>query len=128
MRPGGERSDLLLRQAAAEFLGSAGLVAVVLGSGIAAQRLSPDDSGLQLLENALATGAGLVALILAVGPVSGGHFNPVITLAGRILGGVGNRQGAVYLPAQLDVADDVVVPQEGTSGTEPRPPVPQESA
>ena len=89
------------RQALAEFLGSAGLVTVVIGSGIAAQRLSPDDVGLQLLENALVTGAGLVALILAFGPVSGGHFNPVVTLADRFLGGVSNRQVAVYLPAQL---------------------------
>jgi glycerol uptake facilitator-like aquaporin len=91
----------LARQALAEFLGSAGLVAVVIGSGIAAQRLSPDDVGLQLLENALATGAGLVALILAFGPVSGGHFNPVITLADRFFGGVTTRQLAAYLPAQL---------------------------
>lgn len=91
----------LVRQALAEFLGSAGLVTVVVGSGIAAQRLSPDDVGLQLLENALATGAGLVALILAFGPVSGGHFNPVVTLADRFSGGVGNRQVAAYLPAQL---------------------------
>jgi glycerol uptake facilitator-like aquaporin len=90
-----------VRQALAEFLGSAGLVTVVIGSGIAAQRLSPDDVGLQLLENALATGAGLVALILAFGPVSGGHFNPVVTLADRFFGGVTNRQVAVYLPAQL---------------------------
>jgi glycerol uptake facilitator-like aquaporin len=90
-----------VRQALAEFLGSAGLVTVVIGSGIAAQRLSPDDVGLQLRENALATGAGLVALILAFGPVSGGHFNPVVTLADRFFGGVSNRQVAVYLPAQL---------------------------
>ena len=91
----------LARQALAEFLGSAGLVTVVIGSGIAAQRLSPDDVGLQLLENALATGAGLVALILTFGPVSGGHFNPVVTLADRFFGGVTNRQVAFYLPAQL---------------------------
>lgn len=95
------RFSLLQRQMLAEFLGSAGLVAVVIGSGIAAQRLSPDDVGLQLLENALVTGAGLVALILAFGPVSGAHFNPVVTLADRAFGGVGNRQVAVYLPAQL---------------------------
>jgi glycerol uptake facilitator-like aquaporin len=95
------RPTLLARQMLAEFLGSAGLVTVVLGSGIAAQRLSPDDAGLQLLENALATGAGLVALILAFGPVSGGHFNPVVTLADRFFGGVSNRQVATYLPAQL---------------------------
>ncbi|GAA3159047.1 MIP/aquaporin family protein [Blastococcus jejuensis] len=95
------RLSLLARQGLAEFLGSAGLVTVVIGSGIAAQRLSPDDVGLQLLENALVTGAGLVALILAFGPVSGGHFNPVVTLADRFFGGVTNRQVAVYLPAQV---------------------------
>jgi glycerol uptake facilitator-like aquaporin len=89
------------RQALAEFLGSAGLVTAVIGSGIAAQRLSPDDVGLQLLENALVTGAALVALILAFGPVSGGHLNPVVTLADRFFGGVTTRQVAVYLPAQL---------------------------
>jgi glycerol uptake facilitator-like aquaporin len=92
---------VLARQALAEFLGSAGLVTVVLGSGIAAQRLSQHDAGLELLENALITGAGLVALILAFGPVSGGHFNPVVTLADRAFGGVDNRQVAVYLPAQF---------------------------
>ena len=91
----------IARQALAEFLGSAGLVAVVVGSGIAAQRLSPHDTGLELLENALVTGAGLVALILAFGPVSGGHFNPVVTLADRVFGGVNTRQVAVYLPAQV---------------------------
>jgi glycerol uptake facilitator-like aquaporin len=95
------RLSLLARQALAEFLGSAGLVVVVIGSGIAAQRLSPADTGLQLLENALVTGAGLVALILAFGPVSGGHFNPVVTLADRIFGGVSTRQVAAYLPAHL---------------------------
>ena len=95
------RLTRLARQSLAEFLGSAGLVTVVIGSGIAAQRLSPDDVGLQLLENALVTGAGLVALILALGPVSGGHFNPVVTLADRFFGGVSNRQVAAYLPAQL---------------------------
>src|SRR3954454_24174667 len=104
----GDRPELLLmrvpalaRQALAEFLGSAGLVTVVIGSGIAAQRLSPGDVGLQLLETALATGAGLAALILAFGPVSPGDFNPVVTLADRFLGGVTGRQVAAYLPAQL---------------------------
>lgn len=94
------RVPLLARQALAEFLGSAGLVAVVIGSGIAAQRYSTDH-GLSLLENAVVTGAGLVVLILALGPVSGAHFNPVITLADRVFGGVTARQLAVYLPAQL---------------------------
>ena len=97
MRP----APLLARQALAEFLGSAGLVAVVIGSGIAAKRLSPGDTGLELLENALVTGAGLVALILAFGPASGGHFNPVVSLADRAFGGITNRQLAAYLPAQL---------------------------
>src|SRR5437763_1939812 len=92
---------LLARQALAEFLGSAGLVAVVIGSGIAAQRLSPHQVGLELLENALVTGAGLVALILAFGPASGGQFNPVVSLADRAFGGVTDRQLAAYLPAQL---------------------------
>jgi glycerol uptake facilitator-like aquaporin len=94
-------APLLVRQALAEFLGSAGLVAVVIGSGIAAQRLSPHDTGLELLENAIVTGAGLVALILAFGPASGAHFNPVVSLADRVFGGITNRQLAVYVPAQL---------------------------
>ena len=91
----------LARQGLAEFLGSAGLVTVVIGSGIAAQRLSPTDTGIELFENAVITGAGLVALILAFGPVSGAHFNPAVSLADRIFGGVTNRQLAAYLPAQL---------------------------
>jgi len=92
---------ILVRQALAEFLGSAGLVIVVIGSGIAAQRLSPHDVGLELLENAVVTGAGLVALILAFGPASGAHFNPVITLADRAFGGMTTRQLATYVPVQL---------------------------
>ena len=95
------RVSVIGRQAFAEFLGSAGLVTVVIGSGIAAQRLSPNDIGMQLLENAVVTGAGLVALILAFGPVSGGHFNPLVTLADRVFGGVSGRQVSAYLPAQL---------------------------
>ncbi len=91
----------LARRASAEAVGTALLVAVVVGSGIAAQRLSPNDVGLQLLENALATGAGLVALILAFGSVSGAHFNPVVTLADRILGGTTTRDGCVYAIGQI---------------------------
>jgi glycerol uptake facilitator-like aquaporin len=91
----------LARQALAEFLGSAGLVAVVIGSGIAAQRLSPHDTGLELLENALVTGAGLAALILAFGPASGAHFNPVISLVDRLFGGLSRRQLTTYVGAQL---------------------------
>ena len=92
---------LLVRQALAEFLGSAGLVMAVIGSGIAGQRLLPHQPGLVLFENAVVTGAGLLALILAFGPVSGGHFNPVVTLASRALGESSNQQVAAYLPAQL---------------------------
>ena len=91
----------LARRVTAEALGSAFLVAIVVGSGIAAQRLSPGNVGLQLFINATVTGAGLIALILALGPVSGGHFNPVVTLADRVLGGISTRDGASYVVAQV---------------------------
>jgi arsenate reductase len=91
----------LARRLTAEAVGTGLLVAVVVGSGIAAQRLSPDDVGLQLLENAAATGAGLVALILAFGPVSGAHFNPVVTLADRVLGGLPTSDALAYVVAQI---------------------------
>ena len=87
------------RTALAELIGSALLAATVVGSGIAAQRLSPDDVGLQLLENALITGAVLVALILALGPVSAA-FNPVVTLAERAIGVV-----VANLMFELDAVD-----------------------
>ncbi|GAB3197508.1 MIP/aquaporin family protein [Nocardioides hungaricus] len=76
----------LAQRLAAEFLGTGLLVAVVVGSGIAAQQLSPDDIGLQLLENSTATVFGLTVLILWFGPVSGAHFNPVVSLADWFLG------------------------------------------
>ena len=91
----------LPRRALAEFCGTAFLVAVVVGSGIAAQRLSPKDVGLELFENAAATAAGLVALILAFGPVSGAHFNPVVSLADSLFGGLPARDLPVYLGAQV---------------------------
>jgi arsenate reductase len=91
----------LWRRCVAETLGTAFLVAVVVGSGIAAETLSPDDVGLQLLENALATAAGLVALILALGPVSGAHFNPVVTAADRFFGGLPTRDAFAYVGAQV---------------------------
>ncbi|HEY1740368.1 MAG TPA: MIP/aquaporin family protein [Acidimicrobiia bacterium] len=91
----------LARQATAEALGTGFLVAIVVGSGIYAQRLSPHDPGLQLLENSIATGAGLVAIILAFGAVSGAHFNPVVTLADRLLGGLGTRTAIAYVAAQI---------------------------
>jgi len=91
----------LLRRLAAEFLGSAFLAAVVIGAGIAAQRLSPAQTGLQLLEDAAATAAGLFAIILMFGPVSGGHFNPVVSFVDAAFGGLSWRDAAAYLPAQV---------------------------
>lgn len=91
----------LFRRSVAEFVGTAFLVAVVVGSGIAAQRLSPGDVGLQLLENAVATAAGLVAIILAVGPVSGAHLNPVVSLADAAFGGMRWSEVAAYAGAQV---------------------------
>lgn len=91
----------LARRALAEFLGTALLVAVVVGSGIMAVTLSPNDVGLQLLENSTATAFGLTALILIFGPVSGAHFNPVVTLADCVLQGRSYRDAIAYLPAQI---------------------------
>ena len=91
----------LARRASAEAVGTALLVAIVVGSGIAAQRLSPGAIGLELLENSIATGAGLTALILAIGPVSGAHFNPVVTLADRLLGGISTTDAIAYVVAQI---------------------------
>src|SRR3954470_11472811 len=90
----------LERRLLAEFLGSAFLAALVIGSGIAAQRLS-QDAGLRLLENAAATAAGLFAVILMFGPVSGGHFNPVVSLVDAVFGGLTRRDVAAYIPAQV---------------------------
>src|SRR3979409_53025 len=94
------RTDLA-RTATAEAVGPALLVAIVVGSGIHAQRLSPDDVGLQLLENSIATGAGLIALILAFGSVSGAHFNPIVSLADRLIGDITSRELAAYVGAQI---------------------------
>jgi arsenate reductase len=91
----------LARRLLAELLGTSFLLVAVIGSGIAAQRLSPHDTGLALLENAVATGAALVAIILAFGPVSGAHLNPLVTLADRLLGGMTNRDAASYVGAQV---------------------------
>jgi glycerol uptake facilitator-like aquaporin len=89
------------RRLVAEFCGSAFLCATVVGSGIAAQHLSPGDVGLQLFENAAATAAGLFAIILMFGPVSGGHFNPVVSFLDAALGGLSWRDAALYLPTQV---------------------------
>jgi glycerol uptake facilitator-like aquaporin len=91
----------LSRRLLAELLGSAFLAAIVIGSGIAAQRLSPGDTGLELLENAAATAAGLFAIILMFGPVSGAHFNPVVSFADAAFGGLRWREAAAYLPVQV---------------------------
>jgi glycerol uptake facilitator-like aquaporin len=77
----------LARRLFAEFLGTALLVVAVVGSGIAAQRMSPSDVGLELFENAAATAAALIAIILALAGVSGAHLNPVVSIADRLLGG-----------------------------------------
>jgi glycerol uptake facilitator-like aquaporin len=90
----------LRRRALAEFVGTALLVAAVVGSGIAAVRLSPHDVGLQLLENSLVTGAALVALILALQPVSAA-FNPVVTLVERALGVLSTRDAGMLIAAQI---------------------------
>jgi len=89
------------RRVFAEFLGSLLLAALVVGSGIAAQQLSPSDVGLQLLENAIATALGLFAIILIFAPVSGAHFNPVVSLVDAALGHRAWRDVAAYLPAQV---------------------------
>jgi len=94
------------RRLLAEGVGTALLVTVVVGSGIAAQRLSPDDVGLQLLENSIATALGLGVLILVFGPVSGAHFNPVVSVADWLLGrgnatGLRGRHVGPYSAAQI---------------------------
>lgn len=91
----------LRRCVVAEAVGTGLLVTVVVGSGIFAERLSPGDDGLQLLENSAATALGLMALILAFGPVSGAHFNPVVTLADRLIGGLSTTRAAAYVVAQV---------------------------
>ncbi len=85
----------------AEGLGTALLVAAVIGSGIMAQTLTPNDTGLQLLENAVATGAVLVVLIATLGPISGAHFNPVVTLVDTWFGGIHRRDAAPYIVVQV---------------------------
>ena len=94
------------RRLLAEFLGTGLLVTVVVGSGTAAQRLSPDDTGLQLLQNSIATALGLTVLILMLGPVSGAHFNPVVSAADWVLGrrrgtGLTTRELGGYVAAQV---------------------------
>ena len=99
-------TNVLARKALAEFLGTGLLVALVVGSGIMAQRLSSHDTGLELLENSTATALGLAALVLMFAPVSGAHFNPVVTLADFALGrrsrtGTDSRTAALFVPVQI---------------------------
>jgi glycerol uptake facilitator-like aquaporin len=125
----------LWRRAVAELLGTGLLVAVVVGSGIAAQQLSPGDVGLQLFENSTATVLGLTVLILVFGPVSGAHFNPVVSLADWFLGRcsgsgltlpdvgayvtaqvVGAIGGSVLANAMFDVGTSISAKERATSG------------
>jgi glycerol uptake facilitator-like aquaporin len=91
----------LARRLVAEGLGTGFLVIAVIGSGIMAGRLSPNDTGLQLLENAAATAAALIGLILIFGAISGAHFNPVVTLVDRAFGSITTRDSAFYIAAQV---------------------------
>jgi glycerol uptake facilitator-like aquaporin len=91
------------RRLIAEFVGTAFLLAAVVGSGIMAENLT-DDVGLQLLQNAFATAGVLVALILALGPASGAHFNPAVTIADRVLGGIDTPTAVGYVIAQISGA------------------------
>jgi glycerol uptake facilitator-like aquaporin len=91
----------LKRRLFAEFLGSAFLGALVIGSGIAAAKLSPGNVGLELFECAAVVGAGLYTIILMIGPVSGGHVNPVVSLVDASFGGLRWRDAFAYIPAQV---------------------------
>ena len=91
----------LTRRLAAEAFGTGMLIVAVIGSGIMASRLSTGDVGLQLLQNAAATAAALIGLILMFGEVSGAHFNPVVTLLDRLLGTTSTRDSGLYVAAQI---------------------------
>jgi glycerol uptake facilitator-like aquaporin len=97
----GELAADLPRRLVAEALGTGLLIVAIIGSGIMASRLSPDDVGLQLLENAAATAAALIGLILIFGAVSGAHFNPVVTLIDRASGTIATRETILYIAAQI---------------------------
>ncbi|MFJ5958189.1 aquaporin [Paenarthrobacter sp. NPDC092416] len=125
----------LWRRAVAELLGTALLVSIVVGSGIAAAQLSPNDVGLQLLQNSTATVLGLTVLILVFGPVSGAHFNPVVSLVDWFLGRstrtglslaevgtyviaqvIGAIGGSVLANAMFEVGTSISVKDRATSG------------
>ncbi len=98
---GGPRRASLLRRVVAEGVGTALLLATVIGSGIMGERLSGGNVALALLANTIATGAGLVALILTFGGISGAHFNPAVTVADASQGGIRWRDVVPYIAAQL---------------------------
>jgi len=91
----------LSRRVIAEFVGTLFLLAAVVGSGIMGERLAAGNVAIALLANTLATGAALIAIILALGPVSGAHLNPVVTLADAWMGGIAWRETPLYILAQL---------------------------
>src|ERR1700735_254750 len=91
----------LSRRLTSEFLGTAFLVAAIVGSGIMGERLAGGNAAIALLANTIATGAALVALILTFGPISGAHFNPAVTLADAWQGGLACRDVPSYLIAQI---------------------------
>ena len=91
----------LTRRAIAEAIGTAFLLAVVIGSGIMGERLANGNAAIALLANTLATGAGLVALILTFGPISGAHFNPAVTLADAAQGDTPWKEVPAYIAAQI---------------------------
>ncbi|HVN69007.1 MAG TPA: MIP/aquaporin family protein [Candidatus Binatia bacterium] len=92
---------MLLRRSAAEALGTAFLLAAVVGSGIMAERLSGGNQAIALLANTLATGAAVASLIAAIGPVSGAHFNPAVSFADALRGGLPWREVPAYWTAQV---------------------------
>lgn len=91
----------MIRPAVAECVGTAMLLAIVVGSGIMGERLAGGNEAVALLGNTIATGAGLIVLIHVFGPVSGAHFNPAVTLAFAMKGEAGSRSAAIYIAAQL---------------------------
>ena len=91
----------LTRKLAAEFLGTAGLLAVVVGSGIMGERLADGNAAVALLGNSIATGAGLIVLIYGLGNISGAHFNPAVTITSALDRDIGITNGLLYIAAQF---------------------------
>jgi glycerol uptake facilitator-like aquaporin len=106
----------LRSRAVVEFVGTAFLLMAIVGSGIMAERLCAGNVGLALLANSVATGAALVALILALAPISGAHFNPVVTLAAAMQGGIAWREVPGYIIAQIAGAFAGVAAAHGMFG------------